>query len=54
MSVPLQGRDTSFNPAVANHPNLRAAPIVNVKPANGRGDKLRQLILVEEDSSLAP
>ncbi len=44
--------DTSFNPAGA-HPALRAAPIVNVKPANGRGDKLRQLILVEEEGNTA-
>jgi FtsP/CotA-like multicopper oxidase with cupredoxin domain len=44
----LQGTDTSFNPA-GNHPALRASPIVNFKPANGRGDKLRQLILVEEE-----
>ena len=48
VNQPLQGVDTSFNPAGA-HPALRAAPIVNVKPANGRGDKLRQLILVEEE-----
>jgi spore coat protein A len=51
VSLPLQGTDTTFNPA-ANHPALRASPIVNVKPANGRGDKLRQLILVEEESNL--
>ena len=44
--------DTSFNPAGA-HPALRAAPIVNVKPANGHGDKLRQLILVEEEGNTA-
>jgi FtsP/CotA-like multicopper oxidase with cupredoxin domain len=44
--------DTSFNPAAA-HPALRASPIVNVKPANGRGDKLRQLILVEEEGNTA-
>ena len=42
--------DTSFNPAGA-HPPLRAAPMVNVKPANGRGDTLRQLILVEEEGN---
>ncbi len=48
----LQGRDTSFNPAGA-HPALRAAPIVNVKPGNGRGDKLRHLILVEEEGNTA-
>ena len=44
--------DTSFNPAGA-HPALRASPMVNVKPANGRGDKLRQLILVEEEGNTA-
>jgi FtsP/CotA-like multicopper oxidase with cupredoxin domain len=44
--------DTTFNPAGA-HPALRAAPMVNVKPANGRGDKLRQLILVEEEGNTA-
>jgi FtsP/CotA-like multicopper oxidase with cupredoxin domain len=48
VSQPLQGTDTSFNPA-GSHPALRAAPMVNVKPANGRGDRLRQLILVEEE-----
>ncbi len=50
VNLPLQGRDTSFNPAGA-HPPLRATPIVNIKPANGRGDKLRQLILVEEEGN---
>jgi spore coat protein A len=49
----FSGPDTTFNPA-GSHPALRAAPIVNVKPANGRGDRLRQLILVEEESSLTP
>jgi len=48
----LQGTDTSFNPA-GNHPALRASPIVNFKPANGRGDRLRQLILVEEEGNTA-
>jgi len=48
VSVPLQGRDTSFNPA-GNHPPLRAAPIVNIKsiPPNEH----RQLILVEEETN---
>ena len=50
VNQPMQGRDTSFNPA-GTHPALRASPMVNVKPANGRGDKLRQLILVEEEGS---
>ena len=52
VNLPLQGRDTSFNPAGA-HPALRASPIVNIKPANGRGDKLRQMILVEEEGNTA-
>ncbi len=52
VSLPLQGRDTSFNPA-GTHPPLRAAPIVNIKPANNRGDKLRHLILVEEEGITA-
>jgi FtsP/CotA-like multicopper oxidase with cupredoxin domain len=51
VSQALQGTDTTFNPAAA-HPALRAAPMVNVKPANNRGDKLRQMILVEEEGSL--
>jgi spore coat protein A len=46
----LQGTDTSFNPA-GSHPALRASRIVNIKPSNNRGDKLRQLILVEEEGS---
>jgi FtsP/CotA-like multicopper oxidase with cupredoxin domain len=53
LNQPLPSTDTSFNPA-GTHPALRAAPMVNVKPANGRGDKLRQLILVEEEASLNP
>lgn len=46
------GPDTTFNPA-GNHPALRASPIVDIKPAStGRQpDKLRQLILVEEEGS---
>jgi FtsP/CotA-like multicopper oxidase with cupredoxin domain len=54
VSLPLQGADTSFNPASASHPALRASPIVNIKPAStGRTpDKLRQLILVEEEGNL--
>jgi spore coat protein A len=47
----LQGTDTTFNPAGA-HPALRASPIVNIKPS-GNGDKLRQLILVEEEGNTA-
>ena len=51
VNQPLQGTDTTFNPAARNHPALRASPMVNIKPANGRGDKLRQLILVEEEGN---
>lgn len=50
VNQPLQSRDTSFNPAAA-HPALRAVDIPNIKPANNRGDTLRQLILVEEEGS---
>jgi spore coat protein A, manganese oxidase len=51
VSKPLKGVDTSFNPA-GSHPPLRATPIVYIKPADNRGDKLRQLILVEEEGDL--
>ncbi len=46
VDLPLQGTDTTFNPA-GSHPALRATPIVNIKtiPPN----KTRQLILVEEE-----
>ena len=51
VNLPLQGTDTSFNPAAA-HPALRASPIINIKPTAGRpADKLRQLILVEEEGN---
>jgi FtsP/CotA-like multicopper oxidase with cupredoxin domain len=53
VNQPFTGPDTTFNPA-GSHPALRASPIVNVKPANGKGDKLRQLILVEEEANLTP
>jgi spore coat protein A, manganese oxidase len=43
---PLQGRDTTFNPA-GSHPALRATPIVNIKTI--APNKKRQLILVEEE-----
>jgi FtsP/CotA-like multicopper oxidase with cupredoxin domain len=50
----LQGTDTTFNPASANHPALRASPIVDIKPTNARpADKRRQLILVEEEGNTA-
>jgi spore coat protein A len=50
VDLPLQGSDTTFNPA-GNHPALRAAPIVNIK--NIAPNKKRQLILVEEESDTA-
>jgi hypothetical protein len=46
VSLPLSSADKSFNPASSSHPPLRATPIVNVKPNDNRGDRLRQLILV--------
>ncbi|MEP6652036.1 MAG: multicopper oxidase domain-containing protein [Myxococcales bacterium] len=46
VNLPLQGTDTTFNPA-GSHPPLRAAPIVNIKSI--AANKLRQLILVEEE-----
>ena len=50
VSLPMQGTDTTFNPA-GNHPPLRAAPIVNIKSI--APNKLRQLILVEEETDTA-
>ena len=50
VNLPLQGTDTSFNPA-GSHPALRAAPIVNIKTI--APNKQRQLILVEEESNTA-
>jgi spore coat protein A len=53
VNQPLQGADTTFNPAATNHPALRASPIVKLDPAvTGRKpDELRQLILVEEEGN---
>lgn len=51
VNKPFTGPDRSFNPA-GSHPALRASPIVNIKPSDNRGDKLRQLILDEEESDL--
>jgi FtsP/CotA-like multicopper oxidase with cupredoxin domain len=51
VNKPFAGPDGTFNPA-GSHPPLRATPIVNIKPSDNRGDKLRQLILVEEESDL--
>jgi FtsP/CotA-like multicopper oxidase with cupredoxin domain len=54
---PLQGADTSFNPA-GNHPALRAAPIVDIKPGDTHlpVDAHRQLVLdeVEDVNTGAP
>lgn len=54
---PLQGTDTSFNPA-GNHPALRASPIVDIKPADTGlpVDAHRQLVLdeVEDVNTGAP
>jgi FtsP/CotA-like multicopper oxidase with cupredoxin domain len=51
VSQPLVGTDTTFNPAAASHPPLRAAPIVNTKGI--APNKKRQLILVEEEQDSA-
>jgi spore coat protein A len=48
VNLPLQGTDTSFNPA-GSHPALRAAPIVNIKGI--APNEHRQLILVEEETN---
>jgi spore coat protein A len=50
VDLPLQGTDTTFNPA-GSHPALRAAPIVNIKAI--APNKKRQLILVEEEGDTA-
>ncbi len=50
VDLPLQGADTTFNPA-GSHPALRATPIVNIKSIPA--DKKRQLILVEEEADTA-
>src|SRR5213078_1836801 len=41
VNLPLQGTDSSFNPA-GSHPALRAAPIVNIKSITA--NERRQLI----------
>jgi FtsP/CotA-like multicopper oxidase with cupredoxin domain len=57
VDLPLQGTDTSFNPA-GSHPALRAAPIVDIKPGDTHLplDAHRQLILdeVEDVNTGAP
>ena len=49
VNLPLQGTDTTLQPGGGRTRPLRASPIVNIKPTNSRGDKRRQLILVEEE-----
>jgi FtsP/CotA-like multicopper oxidase with cupredoxin domain len=54
VTLPLSSTDVSFNPA---HPqrNLRASPIVDVKPTNARpADRKRQLVLVEVEGDGGP
>jgi FtsP/CotA-like multicopper oxidase with cupredoxin domain len=55
VNQPLQGTDTSFNPA---HPRraLRASPIVDIRPAHTHRspDRTRQLILVEVEGDGGP
>lgn len=55
VDLPLAGGDSSFNPAGA-HGNLRAAPIVDIKPADTgrRADRKRQLVLVEVEGDGGP
>ena len=55
VNQPLQGTDTSFNPANPQRA-LRASPIVDIKPADtGRAaDRRRQLILVEVEGDGGP
>ncbi|HXI60769.1 MAG TPA: multicopper oxidase [Polyangia bacterium] len=55
VDLPLDGADTTFNPAGA-HGNLRAQPIVDIKPADtGKSaDKKRQVILVEVEGDGGP
>src|SRR5215471_2683870 len=47
VNQPLQGTDTTFNPA-GSHPALRGSPIVNIKSITP--NKVRQLTLVEEEA----
>jgi spore coat protein A, manganese oxidase len=56
VDLPLQGTDTSFNPA-GGHPALRASPIVDIKPAAlHSADVHRQIVLdeVEDINTGAP
>jgi spore coat protein A len=55
VNQPLQGTDTTFNPAQPQRA-LRSAPVVDIKPADtGRNaDRTRQLILVEVEGDGGP
>jgi FtsP/CotA-like multicopper oxidase with cupredoxin domain len=55
VNVPLQGTDTSYNPA-APSTSLRAQPIVKLDPAvtHKTPDKRRQLVLVEVEGDGGP
>jgi spore coat protein A, manganese oxidase len=52
VDLPLQGTDTSFNPA-GNHPPLRSSPIVDIKPADTHLpiDARRQIVLDEVEDT---
>jgi spore coat protein A len=54
VNLPLSGTDTSFNPASPQR-NLRASPIVDIKPTNARPANVRrQLALVEVEGDGGP
>jgi FtsP/CotA-like multicopper oxidase with cupredoxin domain len=55
VDLPLQGTDTSFNPASPQR-SLRASPIINIRPdSTGKTpDAKRQLILVEIEGAGGP
>jgi spore coat protein A len=55
VDLPLGGKDTTFNPA-SPRTNLRAQPIVDIKPADTHRtpDHVRQLILVEVEGDGGP
>jgi spore coat protein A len=55
VDLPLQGADTSYNPANPGTRTLRASPIIDVKPTPARpADKKRQLALVEVEGAGGP
>jgi FtsP/CotA-like multicopper oxidase with cupredoxin domain len=55
VDLPFSGTDKSWNPE-ASHPALRAAPMVDVKPADSgkQPDVLRQLTVVESPGTDGP